>query len=156
MISAILQGPSAISASRIAVPTAERRFAAGSMVHVEVSGEVSAVDSDFIEASDSVSVAGGIKLFVSAISPLERTWTEGQDRRFHELAIKEALEELVSPEEGEELESLTRARRMCQHPLSGEEVLREYKLQQLTQAVIEGLQKYVQFLPARPNTTSRA
>ena len=74
----------------------------------------------------------------------DQEWTEQLQKQFKMLAIKEALEE-ISPEEASQLEQLTLMRRSYQNPRTADEVLWEYEQRQVTEHLLETLQKYVQF-----------
>jgi hypothetical protein len=74
-------------------------------------------------------------------------WTEADDKRFHELAVAEAVGEL-SQEEAGELGQLTALRRAYQNPRTGEEVLWEYHQRLRMTDLIESLNRYVRFYEA--------
>jgi hypothetical protein len=82
--------------------------------------------------------------FIMRTSSPDQEWTEELQKQFKGLAIKEALEE-ISSEEANQLEQLTVMRRSYQNPRTADEVLWEYEQRQVTEHLLETLQKYVQF-----------
>jgi hypothetical protein len=62
-------------------------------------------------------------------------WTEDQDSRFHDLAAKEALEE-ITPDELEELEELAGLRRELVCPRSPDEIEKDARQHEYIQELI--------------------
>lgn len=75
---------------------------------------------------------------------VERRWNTAAKRRFKELVVSEALGTL-SVEEAQELEALTVLRRQNEHPRAPEEILWDYRQQQVTAKLLEALHRYVEF-----------
>lgn len=75
---------------------------------------------------------------------LQEGWTPTHQKRFHALAVKEALDSL-SPQEANELRALSDRRRQEESPRTGEEVIREFKQYQLTRNLIKALSQFVDF-----------
>lgn len=100
---------------------------------------VNAVPSDtgFSHASDSM------RLVIPGDLAEER-WTDAEQKRFHELAVEEAVGSLT-PEEVVELEQLTILRRAYQSPRTGNEVLWEFEQRRWTDDLLKTLRKYVEF-----------
>src|ERR1700741_4434856 len=78
------------------------------------------------------------------IPPIEKQWTEADNRRFEDLAIQEAVGGL-SAEEAQELEELATLRRFLERPRSGDEVLWEFEQRRRTNELLTTLRRYVEF-----------
>lgn len=85
----------------------------------------------------------------------QERWTEAEQKRFHELAVQEAVGSL-SPGEADELEQLTILRRAYQSPRSGEEVLWEFEQRRKTDGLLKMLRNYVEFYDRASPTRSPA
>ena len=79
-------------------------------------------------------------------------WTPTHEKRFLELAGREATSELT-PEETTELGRLSQLRRGLKNPRRGEELLWEYEQRHLTRDLISALNRYVIF-HSPPSRTS--
>lgn len=71
-------------------------------------------------------------------------WEEAEKKRFHDLAVEEAVGTLT-PDEEAEFGQLTLLRRTFQHPRSGDEILWEFEQRRRTSELLETLRKYVEF-----------
>lgn len=78
-------------------------------------------------------------------------WTPEREKRFLELAGREATGQLL-PQDTVELERLSQLRRGMKHPRHGEELLWEYEQRERTRDLISALSRYVTF----HNPTSRS
>jgi hypothetical protein len=70
-------------------------------------------------------------------------WSDAERKRFYALAVKKSLETTM-PEEEVEFNNLQQLRRQLEHPMTGEDVLAEYKRQQITSNLVKALTSYVQ------------
>jgi hypothetical protein len=79
-------------------------------------------------------------------------WTPAHEKRFLELAGREATSRLT-PEDSAELDGLSQKRRGLKNPRRGEELLWDYEQRQLTRDLISALSRYVTFHspPGRPS-----
>ena len=77
----------------------------------------------------------------------EEGWTETHHKRFHALAVKEALGSLT-PSEAVELDALTIRRRQEESPRTGEEVIHEFKQVRVTRELVKALRQFVNFYEA--------
>ena len=71
-------------------------------------------------------------------------WTSAHEKRFLQLAGREAADQLT-PEDRNELGRLSQLRRGLKNPRRGEELLWEYEQRQLTRDLISALNRYVVF-----------
>lgn len=86
--------------------------------------------------------------------PVAAEWDHKSDRRFVELADREARG-IATMQELEELEHLSEVRRRHEASRSGEEVLREYEQHQLIRNLLQSLTRYVEFVrTATPEPSS--
>jgi hypothetical protein len=74
---------------------------------------------------------------------LPERWSDTERKRFYALAVKKSLE-TTTPEEEAEFNDLQQLREQLEYPLSGEEVLAQYKRQQITLNLVKALTSYVQ------------
>jgi hypothetical protein len=74
---------------------------------------------------------------------LPERWSDAERKRFYALAVKKSLE-TTTPEEEAEFHDLQQLRGQLEHPLSEEEVLAQYKRQQITSNLVKALTSYVQ------------
>ena len=84
------------------------------------------------------------RLDVNALIPRDQEWNKKKERRFLQLAEKEAVGKLNAAEGGE-LDQLSEFRNASKVPRSGEEILREFKHRQVTHDLLQALQRYVDF-----------
>lgn len=90
------------------------------------------------------------------IGSSDNVWDRAAEQRFHDLAVKEALETIVASEL-KELEVLSRLRRKeTASSVSGDEVLRELKQWRRTLRLLDAFQEYVATIPhpAKPASHS--
>ena len=92
---------------------------------------------------------------VSMVFPAETHWSRTKERRFKELAVQEALNQL-SPSGREELRSLDSLRERELSPPSGEEALRQYRARQVTANLLLALSEYVTFFGHAPDSFASA
>lgn len=78
------------------------------------------------------------------VSLPELEWTPAQEKKFLNLAAREAIDSLSSAETAE-LEKLAQIRRGLKNPRRGEELLWEYEQRELTRDLISALSRYVTF-----------
>ena len=82
-------------------------------------------------------------------------WSDAERKQFYALAVKKSLE-TTTPEEEAEFNNLQQLRTQLEHPMTGEDVLAEYKRQQITSNLVKALTSYVQLYgdknPARGAT----
>lgn len=77
-------------------------------------------------------------------SLLDLEWTAAQEKKFLDLAGREATETL-NPQDLAELDRLSQMRRGLKNPRRGEELLWEYEQRELTRDLISALSRYVTF-----------
>lgn len=95
-------------------------------------------------ASDCPIQSAGESLSIGNIIPAERVWDRAAQRRFQELAIKEAVQS-ITKEEGVELENLSNLRRRETAPhFTAEEMAAELRQWQSMNRAVRALQKYVE------------
>jgi len=80
-------------------------------------------------------------------------WTPEQEKKFLDLAGREAIGNLTSQDTAE-LERLSQLRRGLKNPRRGEELLWEYEQRELTRDLISALSRYVTFHhpPSHPSS----
>jgi hypothetical protein len=86
---------------------------------------------------------------------LPEKWSDAERKQFYALAVKKSLD-TATPEEEAEFNDLQQLRKQLEHPMTGEDVLAEYKRQQITLSLVNALASYVQLYggknPARGAT----
>ncbi len=79
------------------------------------------------------------------VPPPEPDWDDQRERRFHKLVVLASIGD-ISAEQAMELEGLTVERRQKYHPRSGEEIVLEYKRDELLRNLLRSFGAYVDFL----------
>ena len=108
--------------------------------HTEVSPHADESEGFFLEAS-SADARTAWRIQLPRVLP-ER-WSDTERKRFYALVVKKSLE-TTTPEEEAEFNDLQQLREQLDHPMSGEEVLAQYKRQQITLDLVKALTSYVQ------------
>ncbi len=134
----------------------------GAMVNDRVSqGVVPAKIPEETQRTSDASAAPGMASVIDAPDefyttvqevPVEIEWDKAAEKRFHSLAVKEAMENLGASELVE-LEQLTIARRKhITPPVSAKEMIEELRQWRSVNRVFEALDQYVQEIGVRRTT----
>lgn len=102
----------------------------------------SAVTEDSQKKLDDFNSSEDTKINFSI--PDELKWTKALQRKFLSLAELEAIGE-ISETQLQELENLTKLRRKAKKTKTGEEIIWEYKNNQITEKLIESLSEFLKF-----------
>jgi len=145
-------------------PAAVGRVALAALLATGTSAAVEQVSIGQVSSTDCSSIDPS---FRGAISPLNisetprsvniymDSWDKRDARRFKELAVKQAVNSLNSDELNEFL-MLQSARRMHESPLTGDEILADFKRSQMLDDLIAFFEKHTVILPSKPQDPSRA
>lgn len=142
-----------VDKTKIATPFAMTAlFASGAQVAEKV--HTFAIPTDEVAHTSSQNIISNDAEFDEAIieikipeNPEQEGWTETHHKRFHSLAVKEAIGKLTEAE-GVELERLTVLRRQEEGPRTGAEVIHEFRQLQVTRELVNALRKFVDFYEA--------
>jgi hypothetical protein len=135
---------SQLQASSLSRRVEEAYEPVGSQVEMRAPERVVATNVDPVAEWTVVGAQSGASFSGLELAMPELEWTPSHEKKFLQLAGREATGELTG-DETSELERLSQMRRGLKNPRSGEELLWEYQQRELTRDLISALSRYVTF-----------